>query len=109
MGFTRFPAFGFKRFNPFGLAILWMAVAAGCSKPALSYPEQIAAWHSEKDQFMRESPQSPIPAERRAALGALPHFPVESSLCLSQLPPPAGPRPTLRNAHSARAPPPQPP
>ncbi len=95
MGFTRFPAFGFKRFNPFGLAILWMAVAAGCSKPPLSYSEQIAAWHSEKDQFMRESPQSPIPAERRAAWAPLPYFPVDPSYRIPAMLHPAAPGPAI--------------
>jgi len=59
----------------------WIAAAAcgvlaACSPP-LSYPEQIAAWHAEKDQFMRESPQSPVPEDRRASFAPLPYFPVD--------------------------------
>ena len=57
---------------------LLLVLAAGCSsKPPLSYPEQIAAWHAEKDQFMRESPQSPIPEGQRASFGPLPYFPLD--------------------------------
>jgi len=54
-----------------------LVLAVGCSKPPLSYPEQIAAWHAEKDQFMRESPQSPILEDRRASFAPLPYFPVD--------------------------------
>lgn len=58
----------------------WLCVlvlTAGCSKPAVSYPEQIAAWHAEKNQFMRESPQSPIPEDQRASFAPLPYFAVD--------------------------------
>ena len=48
-----------------------LAAVAGlqtaCSKPPVPYPDQIAAWHAEKDRFMRESAESPVPAERRAS------------------------------------------
>jgi uncharacterized protein (DUF1684 family) len=52
---------------------------AGCTKPPLSYPDQIAAWHAEKDQFMRESSESPVPAERRAGFTALAYFPIDAA------------------------------
>ncbi len=59
----------------------WIAAvvcaATACSGPPTSYAEQIAAWHAEKDQFMRESPQSPIAEERRASFAPLPYFPVD--------------------------------
>ena len=54
-------------------------MAAGCSKPPLSYPEQIAAWHAEKDRFMRESPESPVPEGQRASFAPLMYFPVDHS------------------------------
>ncbi|HET7696867.1 MAG TPA: DUF1684 domain-containing protein [Vicinamibacterales bacterium] len=50
---------------------------AACSKPPVPYPEQIAAWHAEKDRFMRESPDSPVPADRRASFPPLPYFPID--------------------------------
>lgn len=49
----------------------------GCSKPPLPYPEQIAAWHAEKDRFMRESSDSPVPAEKRGTFSGLTYFPVD--------------------------------
>jgi len=55
---------------------LVMALAAACSKAPVPYPEQIAAWHAEKDSFMR-SPASPVPAEKRAGFGPLPYFPID--------------------------------
>jgi hypothetical protein len=59
------------------IVALGAAVAACSSKPPLSYPEHIAAWHAEKDRFMRESPDSPIPEDKRASFGPLPYFPVD--------------------------------
>ena len=58
------------------LAIVAVTMHA-CSKPPVPYPDQIAAWQAEKDRFMRESAESPIPAERRGAFPALPYFPVD--------------------------------
>jgi uncharacterized protein (DUF1684 family) len=52
---------------------------AGCSKPPASYPDQIAAWHAEKDRFMRESPDSPVPTEKRATFPPLAYFPTDPS------------------------------
>ena len=37
----------------------------------------INSWRAEKDRFMRESRESPIPAEERAAFPALAYFPVD--------------------------------
>jgi uncharacterized protein len=59
-----------------GAALVWV-LAAACSKTPVPYPDQIAAWHAEKDRFMRESPESPVPAEKRAAFPPLPYFPVD--------------------------------
>ena len=68
---------GFRGSNPFWYAILLLAMAAGCSKAPLPYPDQIAAWHAEKDRFMRDSAESPVPADKRAAFAALPYFPID--------------------------------
>ena len=57
-------------------AVLLVALLAGCSAP-LSYPDQIAAWHAEKDQFMRGSSDSPVPQEQRASFAALVYFPID--------------------------------
>ena len=49
-----------------GLVML-VAVSVGACTPApVPYPDQIAAWHAEKDRFMRESPESPVPAAERS-------------------------------------------
>jgi uncharacterized protein (DUF1684 family) len=52
---------------------------AACTHAPLPYGEQIAAWHSEKDRFMRESSQSPVPADKRATFPPLSYFPVDPS------------------------------
>ena len=50
---------------------------SACSKAPLPYPDQIAAWHAEKDRFMRESSESPIPADRRPSFAPLAYFPTD--------------------------------
>jgi uncharacterized protein (DUF1684 family) len=52
-------------------------VIGGCEKPPASYPDQIAAWHEEKDRFMRNSSESPVPADKRATFPPLPYFPTD--------------------------------
>jgi uncharacterized protein (DUF1684 family) len=60
------------------LAIALIAVAlSGCSRAPLPYPDQIAAWHEEKDRYMRGAPDSPVPAEKRAAFAGLSYFPID--------------------------------
>jgi uncharacterized protein len=60
------------------LATALVAVAlAGCGREPLPYPAQIEAWHAEKDQFMRESSESPVPAEKRATFPPLAYFPTD--------------------------------
>ena len=53
--------------------------AVGCRKPSLSYAEELAAWHAEKDRFMRESPDSPVPQDKRASFPPLSYFPIDPS------------------------------
>jgi uncharacterized protein (DUF1684 family) len=64
------------RVRLFAGAVL-LLLAAACSKPPLPYPDQIAAWHAEKDRFMRQSSESPVPAEQRATFPGLAYFPVD--------------------------------
>ena len=58
------------------LAGLVAIAAAACSAPPLSYPDEIAAWRSDKDAYMRSS-DSPVPAAGRAAFPALPYYPID--------------------------------
>jgi uncharacterized protein (DUF1684 family) len=60
------------------LAAAGLALAlAACSAAPEPYPDQIAAWHAEKDRFMRESSQSPVPANKRASFPPLMYFPTD--------------------------------
>jgi uncharacterized protein (DUF1684 family) len=73
--------------------ILIGALAAGCNRAPLPYPNQIVAWHQEKDRFMRESAESPIPADRRASFGPLSYFPIDQQYRVPAVlhPAPSGP------------------
>jgi uncharacterized protein (DUF1684 family) len=59
------------------LVLAFALAFASCSKTLPPYPDQIASWHAEKDRFMRESSESPVPAEKRAAFPALVYFPTD--------------------------------
>jgi uncharacterized protein (DUF1684 family) len=52
------------------------AAVAACSPPAKPYAEEIGAWHADKDRYLRESPDSPVPADRRASFPPLSYFAV---------------------------------
>jgi uncharacterized protein len=74
---------------------LLAGLLAGCGSPPLSYPDQIAAWHAEKDQFMRQSRESPVPADRRASFAALTYFPTDPAYRVPAVLQPAPPGPVV--------------
>jgi uncharacterized protein (DUF1684 family) len=53
-------------------------VLAACGGPE-NYAQEIAARRAEIDRFMRGSPESPIPAEKRAAFPPLSYYPIDES------------------------------
>ena len=61
------------------IAAALVCAAAGCTSQPPPYPDQIAAWHAEKDRFMRESSDSPVPADKRAGFPPLSYFPTDAS------------------------------
>jgi len=79
MQFLNFWKVGLGRSLGIGMCVVGSCLPLACSHPPASYPDQIAAWHAEKDQFMRESGESPIPAEKRASFGPLPYFPIDQA------------------------------
>ena len=46
----------------------------------VDYPEAVANYRAEKDEFFRTAPDSPIPAAERAAFTGLPYFAVDERL-----------------------------
>ena len=80
-----------QRYKAFTLAAL--VFVSACGHAPASYPDQIAAWHAEKDRFMRESPESPVPADKRSTFPALPYFSTDPSYRVpaSLQPAPSGP------------------
>ena len=58
-------------------AVLLASTCVACTPAQRPHAEEIAAWRAEKDQFMRASDESPIPAEQRASFAPLPYFPVD--------------------------------
>ena len=57
-----------------GLTVMLAIAIGGCSPPPASYPDEIAAWHADKDRFMRESSDSPVPPDKRATFAPLAYF-----------------------------------
>jgi uncharacterized protein len=56
---------------------LLLAAAVSCRAPEVPYADEIAAWHADKDRFLREAKDSPIPADRRAAFPGLKYFSID--------------------------------
>jgi hypothetical protein len=46
----------------------------------VAYPDAVASYRADKDDYFRQSPGSPIPAEGRGAFAGLPYFPVDETL-----------------------------
>jgi uncharacterized protein (DUF1684 family) len=62
----------------------------------LAYPDAVQAFRTDKDEFFRTSPGSPIPEAERAAFTGLPYFAVDETLAFDglKLEPYAGSEPT---------------
>jgi uncharacterized protein len=59
------------------LSVVMLAAAcAACSPGEAPYADEIGGWRATKDQFMRESPDSPVLPEQRASFPPLSYFPV---------------------------------
>lgn len=59
----------------------WLVVAivlSACTPREIPYEEEIAMWRTEKDRFMRESPESPVLEAQRAAFPPIPYYPTNS-------------------------------
>jgi len=61
------------------LSVLIACACAACTPEQRPYADEIAAWRAEKDQFMRASDESPIPAARRASFAPLSYFPIDEN------------------------------
>ena len=53
------------------------ATSVACTPREVPYADEINEWRARKDQFMRSSSESPIPAEKRASFPSLNYFPVD--------------------------------
>ncbi len=78
------------------IALAALVLVAACSHAPASYTDQIAAWHADKDRFMRESPQSPVPEDRRTSFPPLSYFPVDPANRVPALLQPAPPGPVIQ-------------
>jgi uncharacterized protein (DUF1684 family) len=58
-------------------AVLLASACVACTSAQRPYTEEIAAWRAEKNQFMRASDESPIPAAQRASFAPLTYFPID--------------------------------
>jgi uncharacterized protein (DUF1684 family) len=78
------------------IAVCVAALLAGaCGRAPLSYFDQIGSWHAQKDRFMRESPDSPVPPDRRANFPPLAYFPVDPAYRVPAVLQPAPPGPVV--------------
>ena len=82
-----------QRLKAFTLATL--GYLAACSHAPASYTDQIAAWHAEKDRFMRGSSESPIPSDKRATFPPLTYFATDPTYRVPASLQPAPPGPAV--------------
>lgn len=54
-----------------------MSTCVACTPAQRPYAEEIARWRAEKDEFMRASNESPIPAAERGSFAPLAYFPID--------------------------------
>lgn len=54
-----------------------MVLAAACSPQPEDYPSKIAAQRALKDEMFTSSPESPVPADKKASLVPLAYFPID--------------------------------
>lgn len=58
-------------------ALLGVLLLCACTAaPAPSAPD-VATWRAEKDRYMRESPESPVPPAQRATFAPLPYYDID--------------------------------
>jgi uncharacterized protein len=57
------------------ISCLFLLLACNAAPPP-SAPD-LAAWRAEKDRYMRESSESPVPADKRATFPPLPYFAID--------------------------------
>jgi hypothetical protein len=61
------------------LSLIFSLTLTACTVPAAPDAPDVATWRAEKDRFMRESPDSPVPADARPAFPPLPYYPIDES------------------------------
>ena len=49
----------------------------GCTAGEAPSAPDVATWRADKDRYMRESPESPVPEAERAGFPPLPYFPID--------------------------------
>ena len=59
------------------LAAFLILTASACTPPERPYPDEIGAWRADKDRFMRESQESPLPPAQRGSFPPLTYFPID--------------------------------
>lgn len=50
---------------------------SACHAPEAPGSPDVATWRADKDRFMREAPESPVPAESRANFPPLPYYAID--------------------------------
>jgi uncharacterized protein (DUF1684 family) len=57
--------------------LVGLLLLAACRPAEAPYVEEIASWRATKDQFMRQSDESPVPPDRRGSFPPLSYFQIE--------------------------------
>jgi uncharacterized protein (DUF1684 family) len=58
-------------------ALLCLLLLSACTTAAPPNAPDVASWRAEKDRYMRESSESPVPAAKRATFAPLPYYAID--------------------------------
>jgi len=56
--------------------VMLAALVAACNPSPVPYADEVAAWRTTKDRFMRESAESPVLPAQRSGFAPLTYFPI---------------------------------
>jgi uncharacterized protein len=85
-----------KRAFPALVAVTAMVVIVSCSGEPEDYPSKIAAQRALKDEMFTSSPESPVPADKKASMVPLAYFPIDEMYSVPAALEPAAERTRLK-------------
>ena len=65
------------RLAALAIALLLASSLSACTAADAPSVPDVATWRADKDRYLRESPDSPVPEDQRASFQPLPYYPID--------------------------------